>query len=172
SGSSTLSSRSRAERRQFRTGRRQHLPDRTLLAVCSPWDRSSRSARRPVPPVSTSIDRQAGSLERVRLSACSTGRVVPAGKPPDEFRRKPGSFRGLKELEEVETVPPNGDRVMKPVSSPILQSIRRFVEDERAGQLSDQILLQRFSEQRDESAFGTLLGRHGSMVLDVCRSVL
>jgi cytochrome c peroxidase len=58
------------------------------------------------------------------------------------------------------------------VSSPILQSIRRFVEDESVRQLSDQHLLQQFSDRRDEAAFGTLLRRHGPMVLDVCRSVL
>jgi cytochrome c peroxidase len=59
----------------------------------------------------------------------------------------------------------------KAVSSPILQLIRRF-EDERARQLPDHVLLKRFSEQRDEAAFGALLYRHGPMVLDVCRSVL
>jgi cytochrome c peroxidase len=60
----------------------------------------------------------------------------------------------------------------KAVSSPILQLIRRVVEDERVRQLSDQVLLERFSEHRDEAAFTTLLYRHGPMVLDVCRSVL
>src|SRR5262249_57042363 len=60
----------------------------------------------------------------------------------------------------------------KALSSPTLQLIRRFVEDERVRQLSDQVLLQQFREQRDESAFGTLLWRHGPMILDVCRSVL
>jgi cytochrome c peroxidase len=60
----------------------------------------------------------------------------------------------------------------KAVSSPILHLIRRVVEDERVRQLSDQVLLRQFSEQRDEAAFTTLLYRHGPMVLDVCRSVL
>ena len=58
------------------------------------------------------------------------------------------------------------------VSSPILQWIRRLVEDEGVGQLSDQHLLRQFSDQRSEAAFGTLLRRHGPMVLDVCRGVL
>jgi cytochrome c peroxidase len=58
------------------------------------------------------------------------------------------------------------------VSSPILQLIRRLVEDESVRQLSDQHLLQQFSDHRDEVAFGTLLRRHGPMVLDVCRGVL
>jgi cytochrome c peroxidase len=60
----------------------------------------------------------------------------------------------------------------RPVSSPILQLIRQVVEEQGGPQLSDQHLLQQFSDQRDEAAFGTLLRRHGLMVLDVCRSVL
>jgi cytochrome c peroxidase len=62
--------------------------------------------------------------------------------------------------------------MVQAVSSPILQLIRRFVEDQSAWQLSDQHLLQQFSDHRDEAAFGTLLHRHGPMVLDVCRGVL
>jgi cytochrome c peroxidase len=76
------------------------------------------------------------------------------------------------------------------MSRPILQMIRRFVEDESVRQLSDQLLLQQFSDHRKqppgaaepqaqaraaaerEAAFGTLLRRHGPMVLDVCRGVL
>ena len=58
------------------------------------------------------------------------------------------------------------------MSIPILHLIRRFVEDESARQLSDHRLLQQFSDHRDEAAFGTLLRRHGPMVLDVCRAVL
>src|SRR5262245_58695960 len=58
------------------------------------------------------------------------------------------------------------------VPSPILQSIRRVIEDPGTRQVSDQHLLHQFSEQRDEAAFATLLRRHGSMVLDVCRDVL
>jgi cytochrome c peroxidase len=57
-------------------------------------------------------------------------------------------------------------------SSPILHLIRQTVEDQVVGRLSDQHLLQQFCDQQDESAFGALLRRHGSMVLDVCRSVL
>jgi cytochrome c peroxidase len=49
--------------------------------------------------------------------------------------------------------------------------MRRFVEDESVRQLSDQHLLQQFTDQRDEAAFGALLRRHGPMVLDVCRGV-
>src|SRR5262245_45713394 len=60
----------------------------------------------------------------------------------------------------------------KTVSSPILQWIRQVVEDQSVRQLTDRHLLQQFSDQRDEAAYGTLLRRHGPMVLDVCRSVL
>ncbi len=44
----------------------------------------------------------------------------------------------------------------------------------RLGALSDGDLLQRFLDRRDggEAAFETLVGRHGSMVLAVCRQVL
>jgi cytochrome c peroxidase len=60
----------------------------------------------------------------------------------------------------------------KAAFSPILHLIRRVVEDERVRQLSDQVLLKQFTERQDEAAFGTMLYRHGPMVLDVCRSVL
>ena len=58
------------------------------------------------------------------------------------------------------------------VSRPILQVIRRLVEDESVRQLSDRYLLRQFSDRRDEAAFGMLLRRHGPMVLNVCRGVL
>src|SRR6266496_3254353 len=61
---------------------------------------------------------------------------------------------------------------MKTAPSPILQLIRRTVEDQRANRLTDQELLHRFRSERDEAAFHTLLRRHGPMVLDVCRNVL
>src|SRR5262245_27300659 len=60
----------------------------------------------------------------------------------------------------------------RPVSSPTLQLIRRFVEVERGRQLTDQVQLQQCRDQPDESAVGTLLWWDGPMILDVCRSVL
>src|SRR5262245_17565888 len=60
----------------------------------------------------------------------------------------------------------------KAAASPILQLIRRVVEDPQVRELPDQDLLQRFQSQHDEAAFHTLLRRHGPMVLDVCRGVL
>ncbi len=62
--------------------------------------------------------------------------------------------------------------MVKAVSSPILQLIRRVIEDQQGRQLSDQDLLRRFKDQRDEAAFHLLLRRHGPMVLEVCRGVL
>src|SRR5262245_48955027 len=60
----------------------------------------------------------------------------------------------------------------KVATSPILQLIRRVVEDPQVRGLPDQELLQRFRSEHDEGAFHTLLRRHGAMVLDLCRSVL
>src|SRR5262245_7258815 len=62
--------------------------------------------------------------------------------------------------------------MVQAVSSPILQLIRRAVDDRRVRELSDADLLQRFAQQHEEVAFQALLRRHGAMVLDVCRGVL
>jgi RNA polymerase sigma factor (sigma-70 family) len=57
-------------------------------------------------------------------------------------------------------------------ASPILQLIRRIVEDPQIRELPDRELLVRFHSRHDDAAFRSLLRRHGSMVLDVCRGVL
>jgi RNA polymerase sigma factor (sigma-70 family) len=62
--------------------------------------------------------------------------------------------------------------VVKATASPILQLIRRSVEDVRVRELPDQDLLQQFHAQQDQAAFHALLRRHGPMVLDVCRGVV
>jgi RNA polymerase sigma factor (sigma-70 family) len=62
--------------------------------------------------------------------------------------------------------------VTKTAPSPILHLIRRVVEDQRLKDLPDQELLRSFQAAHDKAAFDTLLRRHGSMVLDVCRNVL
>lgn len=50
----------------------------------------------------------------------------------------------------------------------LLQTAARRHEDD----LPDEILLERFARQREESAFAALLRRHGPMVLNVCRGIL
>jgi len=62
--------------------------------------------------------------------------------------------------------------MVKATASPILQLIRRVVEDPQVRDLPDRDLLERFHAQQDQAAFHTLLRRHGPMVLDVCRGVL
>jgi DNA-directed RNA polymerase specialized sigma24 family protein len=57
-------------------------------------------------------------------------------------------------------------------SSPILELIRRAVDNPLAPELPDPELLRRFHAQQDHAAFDALLRRHGPMVLDVCRGVL
>src|SRR6516165_9052184 len=57
-------------------------------------------------------------------------------------------------------------------SSRMTQTISRIVGHESIRQQPDQQLLHRFSSHRDQAAFGTLLRRHGPMVLNVCRGVL
>jgi RNA polymerase sigma factor (sigma-70 family) len=60
----------------------------------------------------------------------------------------------------------------KTANSPIMQLIRRVVEDPKVRELPDRDLLQRFHAQQNQAAFHTLLRRYGPMVLDVCRGVL
>src|SRR5262245_18363079 len=62
--------------------------------------------------------------------------------------------------------------MVKTVSNPILQLIRRAGEDRRVRELPDHELLQRFHAHQDQAAFHALLCRHGPMVLDVCGGVL
>ena len=59
----------------------------------------------------------------------------------------------------------------KATVDPILQMIRRMVEDHRIKNLPDQELLRQFTGAKDDAAFACLLRRHGPMVLDVCRNV-
>jgi hypothetical protein len=54
---------------------------------------------------------------------------------------------------------------------PILHQLRRTVLGQDDG-TTDGRLLGAFIEHRDENAFETLVGRHGPMVLGVCRRVL
>jgi RNA polymerase sigma factor (sigma-70 family) len=54
----------------------------------------------------------------------------------------------------------------------VVQHVRHLVAAENAGRLSDRRLLERFADERDESAFAALMQRHGAMVLNVCRRAL
>src|SRR5947207_14918669 len=56
--------------------------------------------------------------------------------------------------------------------SAVLRHIRRITAGPGDGQPADRQLLEQFAAHRDESAFATLLGRHGPMVLGVCRAIL
>jgi RNA polymerase sigma factor (sigma-70 family) len=60
----------------------------------------------------------------------------------------------------------------KAVTGNIRQVLHRVVEDQRARELPDQDLLQRFIDWHDEAAFLSILRRHGPMVLGVCRALL
>ncbi len=54
----------------------------------------------------------------------------------------------------------------------LFREIRRLYEDGVIGCQSDAELLDRFRSQGDRAAFEVLVGRHGRMVLAVCREVL
>src|SRR5262249_16239008 len=54
----------------------------------------------------------------------------------------------------------------------LLRHIHKLAAGPRSAQETDRQLLDHFAAQRDESAFTTLVARHGPMVLRVCRRVL
>ncbi len=58
------------------------------------------------------------------------------------------------------------------MSSPLLRHFNRLLEGRQADALSDAELLKRFAQQRDETAFEALVGRHGPMVHGLCRRLL
>jgi RNA polymerase sigma factor (sigma-70 family) len=57
------------------------------------------------------------------------------------------------------------------LAAPLLGYIRGLTGTYTRGELPDRELVRRFAEQRDEAAFAALVGRHGGMVLGVCRRV-
>src|SRR5215207_1922381 len=71
---------------------------------------------------------------------------------------------------------PRGSAVEGPMSNrrtgSLLKHLRQLVGAPQAPALADRELLERFAHQHDEEAFATLVGRHGAMVLAVCRRVL
>src|SRR5438552_3126388 len=56
--------------------------------------------------------------------------------------------------------------------SAIVEYLRQTASRGHAAYLSDGQLLERFVAERDENAFSALVGRHGPLVLTVCRRVL
>jgi RNA polymerase sigma factor (sigma-70 family) len=57
-------------------------------------------------------------------------------------------------------------------AAPLLRYVRGLGETSLAGERPDRELVERFADQHDEAAFAALVGRHGPMVLGVCRRVL
>lgn len=55
---------------------------------------------------------------------------------------------------------------------PVIRFIRRMAQPQQADQESDQTLLERFVQGRDEDAFADLVKRHGPLVMGVCRRML
>jgi RNA polymerase sigma factor (sigma-70 family) len=54
----------------------------------------------------------------------------------------------------------------------VLRRLRKLAVARPAPELSDQVLLQRFAGHGEETAFASLMQRHGPLVLSVCRNVL
>jgi hypothetical protein len=54
----------------------------------------------------------------------------------------------------------------------VLQFLRRLADPDTTAGLSDGQLLRRFIDGRDQAAFAALVGRHGRLVLAVCRRLL
>ncbi len=57
-------------------------------------------------------------------------------------------------------------------ASPLIRYIRRIATAQALAELSDGLLLERFTRQQDEAAFTALVRRHGPRVLGVCRRVV
>src|SRR5262249_56543158 len=62
------------------------------------------------------------------------------------------------------------ERPVPPSPSPLVYHLRRLVA--LGDPALDAVLLERFTRERDEGAFATLMGRHGPLVLGVCRRIL
>ncbi len=54
----------------------------------------------------------------------------------------------------------------------VVRHVRRMVDARTLAEMTDGQLVQRFTRDREEAAFASLLRRHGPMVLGVCRRVL
>ena len=54
----------------------------------------------------------------------------------------------------------------------VIQQVRTALEKEQVAGLLDAVLLKRYVQQRDDTAFEALVRRHGPMVLGVCHRIL
>jgi RNA polymerase sigma factor (sigma-70 family) len=57
-------------------------------------------------------------------------------------------------------------------ANPVLRYIRKLAAANATVNLTDRELLERFTSQHDEAAFGALVHRHGPIVLGLCRRIL
>jgi RNA polymerase sigma factor (sigma-70 family) len=64
------------------------------------------------------------------------------------------------------------DRVMTTSAGHLLEQLHLLAGWPALRAASDPVLLARFADDRDQTAFATLVARHGPMVLNVCRRVL
>lgn len=63
-------------------------------------------------------------------------------------------------------------RMVRTPASPLIQFLKRVVDDPRLKDSPDLDLLQRFIAQHDEAAFTVLIRRYGRTVFSVCRCLL
>src|SRR5262249_51426242 len=100
------------------------------------------------------------------------------------FPRPPLRGSELAGQKTVGICPPRASNTQEPGSSwgdsymphaqlePVVRHLRRLARTQCSHDLSDAQLLQRFATHREETAFATLVERHGRLVLGVCRQVL
>ena len=96
-------------------------------------------------------------------------------QPPGPFGKIFGFFVRPPWLVAVNSRKKRSDRRIARMAhqfSSVLRHIRQLVGVSDPTDDSDATLLRRFAHQQDEAAFATLLGRHGPLVLGVCRRVL
>jgi RNA polymerase sigma factor (sigma-70 family) len=68
--------------------------------------------------------------------------------------------------------PDPGDDMPDPTIDELLRQMQKYLDADRARDLTDAELVRRFAANRDEVAFALLLERHGRLVLGVCRRAL
>src|SRR5262249_61165916 len=63
-------------------------------------------------------------------------------------------------------------RIMTGAPAGLLGEVQRLIKHPRRGCPPDRDLLERYTQQRDEAAFGELVRRYAPLVLGVCQRVL